>query len=462
MAEPEFSALTILTEFFSAAHIEASARRTGFVRRASKITGKLFVALITVGQWSTAKTSLAQLAAKAAQLCKPVDVSPEAIHQRMNRRALAFLQDLIQTAFAKLHTGDTVCEEGLFTPFPRVHIADSTGFGLPDSLKDHFPGAGGSAGQAGAKIQLVWDDKSSTFAHFALTPWNIPDNKYVDTVVSLARRGSLVLFDLGYFKLHAFAYLAAAQAYFLSRLNHQTTLLEARAGRLSRLEVAQVLRTESRPLLEKAIYLGAHERVAARLIAARVPAAVVNERRRKARASARKRGYTPSQSHLILLAWNLFITNVPGTVWAPATVGKAYSLRWQVELIFKSWKSYLQLATLPTKTANSTLCYLYGRLLLILLIYGLCPSLRVQLWTKKRRELSELKLVRHLQAFADRWLQMLFEPATALCSFLHRACTTAERLVAKASRKRRTSAQRLHESLHTQNDFIEFTMALAA
>ena len=162
MAEPEFSALTILTEFFSAAHIEASARRTGFVRRASKITGKLFVALITVGQWSTAKTSLAQLAAKAAQLCKPVDVSPEAIHQRMNRRALAFLQDLIQTAFAKLHTGDTVCEEGLFTPFPRVHIADSTGFGLPDSLKDHFPGAGGSAGQAGAKIQVVWDYKSST------------------------------------------------------------------------------------------------------------------------------------------------------------------------------------------------------------------------------------------------------------------------------------------------------------
>src|SRR2546428_138829 len=351
MADPEFSALTILTEFFSAAHIEASARRTGFVRRASKITGKRFVALITVGQWSTAKTSWAQLAAKAAQLCKPVDVSPEAIHQRMNRRALAFLQDVLQTAFAKLHSGDTVCEEGLFTPFPRVHIADSTGFGLPDSLKDHFPGAGGSAGQAGAKIQLVWDYKSSTFAHFALTPWNIPDNKYVDTVVSLTRRGSLVLFDLGYFKLHAFAYLAA---------------------------------------------------------------------------------------------------------------GKAYSLRWQVELIFKSWKSYLQLATLPTKTANSTLCYLYGRLLLILLIYGLCPSLRVQLWTKKRRELSELKLVRHLQAFADRWLQMLFEPATALCSFLHRACTTAERLVAKASRKRRTSAQRLHESLHTQNDFIEFTMALAA
>src|SRR5215813_9162001 len=108
-----------------------------------------------------------------------------------------------------------------------------------------------------------------------------------------------------------------------------------------------------------------------------------------------------------------------------------------IELLFKSWKSYLQLATLPTKTIDSTLCYLYGRLLLILLIYGLCPALRAQLWRKKRRELSVLKLVRHLQALADRWLQLLFESAADLCAFLHRACITAERLVAKASRKRR-------------------------
>ena len=314
MAEPGLSSVTMLTEFFSAEQIEASARQTGFVRRASKITGKLFLALVTLGQWSTVKTSLGQLAAKAAQLPTPVDVSPEAIYQRMNRRALAFLQELLQTVFAKLQADDTVSEEGLFTPFSRVHIADSTGFGLPDALKALFPGAGGSGAQAGAKLQLVWDYKSSTFDHFALIPWNIPDNKYVDTVVALARRGALFLFDLGYFKLTAFARIAAAQAYFLSRLNHQTTLYEAVGGRLHALELVRVLQTESRSLLEKAIYLGVRERVAARLIAARMPEAVVNERRRHARAVAKKRGYTPSHAHLTLLAWNLFITNVPGTV----------------------------------------------------------------------------------------------------------------------------------------------------
>ena len=68
MAEPWLSTVTKLTEFFSADQIEASARRTKFVQRASKITGKLFLAWVTFGRWSAPKTTLAQLAAKAAQV----------------------------------------------------------------------------------------------------------------------------------------------------------------------------------------------------------------------------------------------------------------------------------------------------------------------------------------------------------------------------------------------------------
>jgi hypothetical protein len=130
MAEPGLSILPKLTEFFSPAHLEASARRTGFVQRAAKSTGKVFLALVTVGQWSAAKTSLPPLAAKAAQVAAPIDVSPEALYQPVNSRALAFLRELSQTALAQCHTADTVCDEGLFTPFPQVYLADSTGFGL--------------------------------------------------------------------------------------------------------------------------------------------------------------------------------------------------------------------------------------------------------------------------------------------------------------------------------------------
>ena len=85
MAEHPLSSLTMLTEFFAAEQIEAAARRTGFVKRASKITGKIFLAVVPFGAWSEAKTTFAQLAAKVTQVDEHVDVSPEAIYQRMHK-----------------------------------------------------------------------------------------------------------------------------------------------------------------------------------------------------------------------------------------------------------------------------------------------------------------------------------------------------------------------------------------
>jgi hypothetical protein len=320
----------MLTDFFASDDIEAAARRTGFVKRASKLTGKLFLALVTFGAWSDATTTLAQLAAKVTQLDEQVEVSPEAIHQRMNQRALAFLQDMLRQALAKVQAVEKVCDDGLFTAFTKVYLADSTGFELPDSLHELFPGSGGSAATAGAKIQAVWDYKSSGFGHFALTPWNIPDQTYVDTVVALAQKGILFLFDLGYFKIKAFARIAAAGAYFLSRLNHQTTLLHTVSGHVQPLAPASWLATVAGDSTEHAIFLGAKERVACRLVAYRMPECIVNERRRIAKKKAKKKGYTPSKAHLTLLAWNLFITNVPHTIWQTATIRKVYPIRWQV------------------------------------------------------------------------------------------------------------------------------------
>ena len=328
MPEYTSSVLAMLTEFFSSDAIETTARQTGFVKRASKITGKIFLALITFGVWSEAKTTLGQLATKATQLGEPLEVSPEALHQRMNRRALAFLQELIRQALAKVQGLDRVCEDGLFTAFAKVYLADSTGFGLPASLKDLFPGAGGSAATAGAKIQAVWDYKNSVFGHFALTPWNIPDNRSIDKVVALAHTGVLFIFDLGDFKIQALAHIAARGAYFLSRLNHQAHLFDAAPARVQYLDLTRLLKTVTGNIMETQVFMGATELGPSRLIAVRMPEAIVNERRRSAKKNAKKKGYTPSKAHLHLLSWNLFITNVPQTIWQTDPVRKAYPIRW--------------------------------------------------------------------------------------------------------------------------------------
>ena len=455
------SAIAMLTAFFTTDTIEQTARRTGFVKRRSKITGKVFVALVTFGLWSNTKTTLLQLATKVTQCGTEEQVSAEAIHQRMNNRAVAFLQDLMEQALSKLHALHPPCEDGLFDFFTHVYLADSTGFGLPASLKTLFPGSGGSASPAGAKIQLVWEYKRSLFAHFALTAGNLPDQKYVDQVVALAQKNSLFLFDLGYFKLKVFACLSQAGAYFLSRLNHQVKLYEGVCSPTP-FDLVRLLKKTSCDLINKDIFIGEADRVPSRLIAVRLPDDIVNERRRVARQKAKEKGYQPTQAHLFLLAWNLFITNVPHDVWTPKTIMKAYTMRWQLELLFKSWKSHCHLSTINVKKKETVLCYLYGRILLVILTYALYPQVRSAAWMEKHKELSLLKFVCHFQALADSWMKAIFESEFVLRRFLQAACANAERLALKASRKRRTSAQTLRESLDQQAESIEVTAVVNA
>jgi hypothetical protein len=111
---------------------------------------------------------------------------------------------------------------------------------------------------------------------------------------------------------------------------------------------------------------------------------------------------------------------------------------------------------------ETVLCYLYGRMLLVLFTYALYPRVRSVLWAKKHRELSLLKFVSHFQALADSWMNAIFQSELALRRFLQAACDDAERLAAKASRKRRTSAQTLRESVSQPSEPIDAAAAVSA
>jgi hypothetical protein len=185
--------LSMFTACFSSAAIATTARRTGFVQRASKITGQLFLALVTCGVWSEAQTTLAQLAAKGTQVAAPLAVSPEAMHPRMHKRALVCLQALLRPALATIHPLATACAEGRCACLSTVSMADSTGCGLPASLQARFPGSGGSAAKAGATMQAVWASPTRVLGHCALTPWNLPEQKDIDPVSGVAPQGAWFL-----------------------------------------------------------------------------------------------------------------------------------------------------------------------------------------------------------------------------------------------------------------------------
>ena len=93
---------------------------------------------------------------------------------------------------------------------------------------------------------------------------------------------------------------------------------------------------------------------------------------------------------------------------------------------------------------------------------ALCPQRRAHLWRQKKRARSRRKLVRHFQAFAARWRQAIFQSELALRRFLTHVWATAERVAAKASRKRRTTAQILQESVGQHHESVVVAEAVNA
>ncbi len=99
------------------------------------------------------------------------------------------------------------------------------------------------------------------------------------------------------------------------------------------------------------------------LIAYRLPQEVVSERRRKARKSAQKKGRTPTKDYMAWLGFSFFITNVPDDIWTAEIPGTIYRIRWQIELIFKNWKSLLHIHVLRGFKPERIRCLIYGKLI---------------------------------------------------------------------------------------------------
>ena len=124
-------------------------------------------------------------------------------------------------------------------------------------------------------------------------------------------------------------------------------------------------------------------------------------------------------------------------------VETVYRIRWQIELLFKQWKSLLHLHVLKGTRPERIKCLLYGRLITIMLLMRLSSYAAWYAAVVLRREISFPKLIlwlkrkgRFAQAMQDRTWETLDRE-------LRRDMVT---LLCKQKRKRRTSQQVLEES----------------
>jgi hypothetical protein len=184
------------------------------------------------------------------------------------------------------------------------------------------------------------------------------------------------------------------------------------------------------------------ERVSCRLLAYRLPEKVVEERRRKALEDARKKGRTLTQDYLNWLTFGLYITNVTQEVWSAKVVRIVYGLRWQVELMFKNWKSLLKIHILKGTRPERIKCILYGRLMTITMmtLIGSYASWYAEEYL--HRELSMPKLIHWLKRKGRFAHAMHVGTLEDLFNALRRVLP---KVLCKQKRKRRTSRQLLED-----------------
>src|ERR1044072_6054308 len=312
---------------------EEAGSESGVIQRRRIFTEHSLAMTFILGFLSDPEISDEGLAQMAAQ-CGAV-VTPQAVEHPHTPRMIKFLEVLFRKAIKVCISSDKSLAP-ILERFTRVTLLDSSIVTLPNCMKEHFAGCGGShgAGQSAMKLQSEIDLRSGGLGI------EIEQGRSTDGATHRQHvrrgKGSLRISDLGYFNLEVFAEMQAAGEYFLSRLQFGTILMLLTGKPV---ELLSWLSKQAQPFVDQQILLGKKQRLACRIIAWRVPPEQANRRRQKLRQEMmRKSGQEPTEERLAWCDWTILITNVPPNLMTSEEAVVLYRARWQVEVLFKRWK----------------------------------------------------------------------------------------------------------------------------
>ena len=363
---------------------EVSGRTSGFVQRQSKLSASLFVQTVVFGWLGQPAAGGGQLSRVAGAL--GVRISPQGLDQRFTARAARLLQDVLAAGVTQVMASEPAAVP-LLRRFNGVYIQDSTTVRLPVELAAAWPGCGHdgtpAATQASVKLQVRLDLTRGILAGPEPHAGRASDRATVAIGEPLPA-GALFIADLGYFSLPALADLGTTGVFWLSRLQAQTAVWDTTGQRLDLARWLQQHTTTSGRGVDQPVTLGASQRLPARLLAVRVPDEVGATRRRKLKAEAQRHGRTASQAGLARADWTILVTNIPRSQVTTEDALVLARARWQIELLFKLWKSHGYLDTSRSQQPQRRLCEIFAKLLALLIQHWL---FLVTCWRQPNRSL---------------------------------------------------------------------------
>jgi len=278
--------------------------------------------------------------------------------------------------------------------FHSVKLLDSSYINLPENMRDQYRGYGSSyqnrpcSTQGGLKIQLVYDYLNQIISRLDFKEGVRSDQGYKDYLEDISS-GDLLIADLGYFAPNSFKIIDERKAYFLSRYKADTNLYEPDTN--EKIDLLALLKNQE--FMAKEFLLGSQPKLKVSVVCQKLTQEQAAYRRRKANKLAKSRGYTSSRRNQHLLDWAIFITNIPSSYVAAEDLSKLYRLRWQVELLFKLYKSYGGIDKFYSKKPYRVLCQIYAKIIAMAMFHSLANCLCLQ----QGKEFSPMKAFDYLK-----------------------------------------------------------------
>jgi hypothetical protein len=380
-----------LHEFFNK-KAEETAVITGFIKRRRKLKGSSFIKAMVLGNMGNGNCSidgLCQLLNEDA-----VEITKQGVDFRFTEVAVKFMASMYLEA-AKLFKSSLQIDCEILKQFRSIKLLDSTYVSLPNNMKNIYKGYGtsysgyDSSTKSAVKLQTVFDYLNQTLERLDITEGVRSDQGYRDYLQDI-NANDLLICDLGYFVPSSFKHIDESHAYFISRYKADTNIYDQQTTQ--KLELLELLRHQS--FLEKEVFLGKETKLKVRIICTKLTAEQSIARRRKANKLAKSHGYQSSSRNQALLEWSIFITNIPAIKITADQISKIYRLRWQIELLFKLYKSHIKLENLKGRSKPARiLCEFYAKLCVAMLFHSLTGCIEL----KQSREISFTKAVIELQ-----------------------------------------------------------------
>jgi len=302
-----------------------------------------------------------------------IAVTKQSINERFNSKMVSFFKLVLERLINQFVLNDTTISTNLFN---RILIKDSTCFQLPEHLATIYPGSGGSSSKAAIRVQFEYDVKSTQI-----------------TDLSMVKANDLIIRDLAYVNDTSLRGIETEGGYYLNRLPVSANIYDQDKGGDNQQYKKIDFRKLYKKMIEtevkscsKEIYVGAKSKYKTRLIIELMPERVYAERIRKLKRHEVKKRTKTSKEKKDRMRFNLFITNIPEDKLPLSALPSIYRLRWQIELIFKSWKSFANLAQIKKVKKHRVQVVIYLRLIIVLLATNLTRA--ISIWYNKTEKLT--------------------------------------------------------------------------